>query len=77
MSGFDWSRVTISALRLGLAPDMVWNLTPREWLACLMAQQDAADGEALQAQELQALLARFPDAPPAAPTRIEKADEHV
>ncbi|MCY4505059.1 MAG: phage tail assembly chaperone [Hyphomicrobiales bacterium] len=59
MSGFGWTRLIAAAARQGLAPQLVWELTPRELLACLAADE----GDALQRRELQALLAQFPDGP--------------
>jgi uncharacterized phage protein (TIGR02216 family) len=49
--------------RLGLAPDVFWNLTPVE----LMLMAGGGDGgrEALTRSGLEDLVARFPDAPTA------------
>ena len=48
--------------RLGLPPDVFWNLTPVELM--LMAGGGDGDGrEALTRSGLEDLVARFPDAP--------------
>ena len=67
MGEFGWTRLVAAALRQGLSPDIIWGLTPRELLACLMVQEGGAEGadanNGLRHRELQALLARFPDVP--------------
>ena len=67
MREFGWTRLIAAALRQGLSPEIVWGLTPRELLACLMVEaggeEDASAKHGLRHRELQALLARFPDVP--------------
>ena len=70
MSGFGWTRLIAAAARQGLAPQLVWELTPRELLACLAADE----GDALLRRELQALLAQFPDSPQTRETETRETE---
>lgn len=48
--------------RLGLAPDVFWNLTPAE-LMLMAGVGDGRGSEALTRSGLEDLVARFPDTP--------------
>lgn len=63
MTRVAWPKLMrLGMVRLGLAPDVFWDLTPAELF--LLAGVDGAP-EALKRAGLDALLARFPDAAPA------------
>lgn len=63
--GFDWPALMRVAYRgLGLSPAEFWRLTPAEFLILLGPESGAAP---LRRDAFEALLARFPDAPHAAP----------
>lgn len=51
-----WAAMLAAALRLGVAPHRFWRLSLREWRA-IAATHDVA----MNAADLQALAARFPD----------------
>jgi uncharacterized phage protein (TIGR02216 family) len=57
---FPWDAVIRLALsQWGLSPDALWRLTPREIASALRPARPAP----LSADDLSALLARFPDEP--------------
>ncbi len=63
MTAIAWPRLMrLGMVRLGLAPDVFWDLTPAELF--LLAGVDGAPA-ALTRAGLADLLARFPDAAPA------------
>lgn len=60
MSGLDWAAILRAGIHgLGLRPAEVWTLTPAELLIML----DAGGPRPLDRGGLDALMARFPDAP--------------
>jgi uncharacterized phage protein (TIGR02216 family) len=62
MSRIDWpGLMRLGLVRLGLAPDAFWALTPAELM--LLAGLDGEDRAAMTRAGLGALAARFPDRP--------------
>ena len=62
MSRIDWpGLMRLGLVRLGLAPDVFWALTPAELM--LLAGLDGGGHAAMTRDGLDALAARFPDAP--------------
>jgi uncharacterized phage protein (TIGR02216 family) len=60
----DWPglmRVGLGALRL--SPDAFWSMTPREFEAACTALGFGGGGGAMSRSRLEALRARYPDAP--------------
>jgi uncharacterized phage protein (TIGR02216 family) len=56
---FDWPAVMRAGMQgLGLTPDVLWRLTPAEFLLML---GDVPDAAPLGRARLEALIAQFPD----------------
>ena len=62
MSRIDWpGLMRLGLVRLGLAPDVFWALTPAELM--LLAGLDGGGHAAMTRAGLDALAARYPDRP--------------
>ena len=60
MSLLPWDEMLRAGLRMGLAPDMLWRLSLKEWRA--LTGQGAHGGGAMGRNQFERFLEAFPDA---------------